>query len=217
MAKAYRHGELTVQGAVAEVAMAAGAPGADVLARDAGLAQTSAAGPFPKLMSRSRMPALPPHAVLRPCSFDADLVIGYVRTLPHGQLPITLPEVAERWPQVDDLHAEALRELEAATTRDGLEGMGWGAELVMGYALGDGHDAARALLGELLEPVRAWLEGNVLVAIPCRDVLMAFGDADAGFVEEARAHIAELVRSDPQPLSARLYRLENGRLVSTDE
>jgi hypothetical protein len=213
MAKAHRHGELSVEAAVAEIALAAGAPGAEALAARAGVTQTEPAGPFPKLMRRDAMPELPPQTLLRPCDFEQDLVVGYVRTLPHGQIPLTLPEVAERWQAVDDLHAEALHQLQAVTRGVELQGLGAGAEVALGFATGDGHDAARALLSGVLAEASALLEGGTLAAVPCRDLLLLIGDGDARFTAEARDHVAEIYRVDAHPISPHFYQLgADGRL-----
>jgi hypothetical protein len=161
-------------------------------------------------MRRDSLPELPPGTLLRPCDFDPDLVIGYVRTLPHGQIPVTLDEVARRWPAVDTLHAEALDHLEDVTRGVDLQGMGMGSEAALGFATGDGHDASRALLPLVLAEAGEWMEGRLLVALPCRDLLLLIGDADTRFVEEAREHVGEVYRADAQPISPHLYRLRDG-------
>jgi hypothetical protein len=207
MVMAHRHGSLTLDAAIAEVALAAGAPDAEALATHAGLSPAQPAGPFPKLMRRDRAAELVGGSIVMPCAFDPELVVGYVRSLPHGQIPVSLDEIGERWAYVDALHAEAVANLARVTRGVELQGVGAGERLAMGFAEGDGHDAARALLPGVLAAAREWFEGDVLVALPCRDLLLVFGARDADFVREAAAYAASVLEADPQPLTNTFYRL----------
>jgi hypothetical protein len=194
--KAYRHAEMEVPDVIVEVAAAAGVPDTGVELR----------GPFPLLVRRARMD-LPPGTVIRPCPFEPDLAITYARTLPHGDLALGIEEVAARWPQVDDLHALALANLAQATSSTTVEMRGEGDSLSLGYATGDGLDAARVQLPAKLLELASWIPGDALVAVPSRHLLMVISANDEEVVAEAQAHATAMFEAADEPLSGALYRV----------
>jgi hypothetical protein len=204
--KDYRHGRIAVGGAVEEIAAALGLPGA----------AARAAGPFPRLARRGE---LDPGICHQPCPFDPELVVYYVRELPHSRrhVPIRAAELplngvgadgagsGEVWADAAALHAAALAKLSERTHQVPADSQGEGARLVIGYNSGDGFDAARALLPDLMGALAGWLPGRMHVALPTRDLLFAVGDADPEFLAGARAHARQAYEAGPERLSALWY------------
>jgi hypothetical protein len=193
----YRHGQLEVAGAAEEVKAALGVPGAAL----------AAAGPFPRLARRA---ALDPALAHSACPFDPELAVFYVRTLPSGHVPL-------RAGAVDDLaalHAAAEANLRAHTETLPIDADGDGPARILRSQAGDGLDAARLLLDDLVTALAGWVEGSLYLAVPCRDLLLAVGDADPAVLAAARAEAAERFEQDPWPLSPRWYRRrDDGTLV----
>jgi hypothetical protein len=192
--KRYRHGALEPAGAAEEVKAAVRLPGASI---DVG-------GPFPRL---ARPEALDPSTLRRPCPFDPDLAVFYVWELPHGHIPLTRSDLRRDFDdRLDLLDERAMAALSRRSTEVPAESQGEGEERVLGYVSGDGLDASRALLTDLLRAMSEWIAGRAHVAIPSRDVLMVLGDADPRFLREGREEIERLYeRAGPERLSARLY------------
>jgi hypothetical protein len=201
MYKRYRHGEVETAALVEEIKAALGHPNAAV----------ETLGPFPRLVRADR---LDPMAIAVPCPFDAELAVQFVRELPHGFLGLG-PDEASAWASADALLREASANLLERTQRLEIEGRGGGAQLTMGYATGDGYDAARTLLTDHLRAMSEWLEGSPLVAIPSANMLMLLGDADIDFVAEARSYVADTYERDAEPLSPHLYELATEGLRRT--
>ncbi len=202
--KDYRHGRVEVADVVGEIRAGLRLPGAGALA----------AGPFPRLARRGTLDAT---VFARPCPFDPDLVVFYVRELAHSHVPLTRADVDLGWPDADALHAEALAKLGERTRRVPADSQGEGTQLVIGYNSGDGFDAARALLPDLMRALAAWLPGRMHVALPTRDLLFAVGDADPEFLAGARAHARESFAAGAERLSPAGYVLGEAGLVRDGE
>ncbi len=195
--KNYRHERIEVDDAIEELKAAAGLPGAAM----------ESSGPFPRLAPRG---SLDPQIYSEACPFDEDLCVFYVRDLPHGHIPIFRDQVEESragWGRPSALRAQASTALSIRSQQVPAEGKGKGLHAVIGFNSGDGFDAARALLPDLMQALDEWLPGRPLVAIPTRDVLMAVGDEDPAFLAEAREHVRRLYEESPERLSPRWYRI----------
>lgn len=204
--KRYRHVEIEVEDALEEIKAALKLPGAAI----------EAAGPFPRL---ARPETLADETYRVVCPFDPDLAVFFVRELPHGHLPLTTAEVRSGWSgPAERLLDESLANLAERTERVSATSQGEGDTLSIGFASGDGFDAARLLLPEFGEALRAWLPGRPHVAIPSRDLLMAVGDADPEHLAGARDHVRQAYeQAGDLALSPRWYRIdEQGRLIRED-
>lgn len=202
--KRYRHAEIEVAEAADEVKAAARLPGALV----------APAGPFPRL---ARSEVLDPSTLRLPCPFDPDLSVFFVWELPHGHIPLTELDLRRDFGgDMERLKTEAFGALGDRTTQVPAESQGEGARLVLGFVSGDGFDAARALLPELLEAMTEWIPGRLHVILPSRDLLMVLGDEDPDFLAEGAAHADALFRAaGEERLSPRLYRLtEQGLAIA---
>lgn len=192
--KRHRHGELTVEEAAREVQAAMRLPAARDLA----------AGPYPRL---GRAEALHSTTLRLPCPFDPELAVFFVWELPHGHIPLTQVDLDRdhggRWV---DLLDEALAALNLRSQDTPPHSQGEGDRLVLGFVSGDGFDAARALLPELLEALQGCLTGRLHLIIPSRDLFMVLGDADPEFLAGAAAHARQLYgQAGEERISPRLY------------
>lgn len=78
----------------------------------------------------------------------------------------------------------------------------------------DGYDATRILLSRQLVQMAAQVQGNPVIAIPNRDYLVLFGDADPDFLAEMQDRIHHEFQESPYPISDRLFTLQNGYVAS---
>lgn len=194
--KRYRHGEIEADDAAEEIKAAARLPGA----------RLAAAGPFPRL---SRAAALDPSTLALPCAFDPELAVFFVWELPHSHVPLTAQDLRREFDgDLERLRQSAFDGLADKTTRIPAESQGEGARRALGYVSGDGFDAARSLLPELLEAMAEWVPGRLHFIIPTRDLLMVMGDEDPSFPADGEAHARALfAAAGEERLSPRLYAL----------
>lgn len=201
--KRYRHGEIEPEAAAEEIKAAVGVPGAAVERR----------GPFPRLQRRE---AIAPGVLVLPCPFDNDLAIVHVWVVPSGHVPISIAEAGVEVESVAALHAQALAALRARTESVPALGEGEGDRLVISYRAGDGLDAAAILLPDLRAEAAEWVPGAPRFAIPERDVLIVFGDADPEVVAHMRGVVRQMFEhADPAVrLTPRIFALDaNGALA----
>ena len=197
MFKRHRHGEVTVDAVVDEIAAALGLPGHTV------------SGPvLPRLV---RSESIRDGELQFPCDFDPALAVVLVKERPHGFLRLRLDGINPE-DSPEGLLDAALQALDERTAGVEVEGMGSGSGLNLGFATGDGFDAARALLPQRLLALAEWIPGQARVAIPSANLLLVVGDEDPETLEEAGQFVARTFEQDPAPLSPRMYLLdESGR------
>jgi len=138
----------------------------------------------------------------------ADLVVCYV--VDRGDaMTFVARRHARAWGRsLDDVDERALANL-AECSEDCAVRTGPGRE---GTAVsrGDGYDAARVLL---LDPFHA--EG-LLLAVPSRDVLWLAGAEKIVDIGALRREVATVASRAAEPVSAELYTVRRGRLVSAE-
>jgi uncharacterized protein YtpQ (UPF0354 family) len=88
--------------------------------------------------------------------------------------------------------------------------MGHGARQMFTWETFDGYDSTRILLNRQLVQMAARVEGNPVIAVPHRDYLVLFGDADPDFLAEMQERIQHEFQESPYPVSERLFTLQNG-------
>lgn len=93
----------------------------------------------------------------------------------------------------------------------GMIGKGTAALLI--FSGGDGYDATRLLLPELFTAFAAQIPGTMVLAVPTRDFLIAFSDADARIFMQVRTQVETDARAQEHPLSGQLFTYRNGRLA----
>ena len=73
------------------------------------------------------------------------------------------------------------------------------------FNIGDGYDAARLLLENLHGKLVADLGGDFLVAIPARDVFIAFPDQRNAFAHKLNEQVISDFRRMPYPITPKLF------------
>ncbi|MCB9176618.1 MAG: hypothetical protein H6648_05600, partial [Caldilineae bacterium] len=133
-----------------------------------------------------------------------------------GHLPIGVAELRAGWSgRAEGLLDEALANLGERSAALSASRRGEGAARNIGFASGDGFDAARLLLPGLAETLGAWLPGRAHFGIPSRDLLMAVGDADPAVLSDAGEYLRSChARAGAEALSPHWYQLDAaGRLA----
>lgn len=126
--------------------------------------------------------------------------------------------VAEGWGVSEMvLLSTALRNLEAMNRSAGLyQRFGTGSRSMLVWETFDGYDASRLLLMRDLVDMAAQVAGNPVIAVPHRDYLVVFGDADPDFVAEMSDQVRALFESHSYPISSRLFTLAHGMIEPYD-
>jgi uncharacterized protein YtpQ (UPF0354 family) len=125
--------------------------------------------------------------------FLADLIITYV--IDEGRSVAYINEDhLERWGvDIHTIHQQAIVNLRRRT-QEQVEFVttGEGEQRIFIFNSGDGYDASRLLLPELLATWAATLPGNLVIGIPNRDFLIGFSDANNEILEG----IAQQIQAD---------------------
>lgn len=90
---------------------------------------------------------------------------------------------------------------------------GRGERVMVVWELFDGYDASRILLKSVLLEAATMVPGNPVIAVPHRDYMVMFGDADPAFVAEMGDRIREDFDNHSYPITHRLLTLDGGNLV----
>ncbi len=120
-------------------------------------------------------------------------------------------EEAQRWELPPRLMLEqARRNLSGLRKEVSLKGItnARGALCALVLNTADGYDAARILLPGLRDKLAAHLGPDFLVAIPHRDLLIAFPGDDPALERLIRAHVRREARERAHPITDRLFRLD---------
>lgn len=138
-------------------------------------------------------------------SFVNDTIILYVIELNGVTTPITTEQLVRWGVDLDTIDELARRNL--ASYRPNLE-----MQLFQGeqgaaamFNIGDGYDASRLLLDRLYNQLAEEFEGNFLVAIPTRDVFIAFPRHRDEFVSRLARRVEQDYRHLPYPITANLF------------
>lgn len=173
------------------------------------------------------MPQLVPPSLLDFCreagrelasvDFIGDLALAFVVDEPERYSYIQR-EVAEGWGISETtLLVTALRNLQEMNRGAGcFSRFGSGDRLTLVWETFDGYDAARALLSQELNKMAALVMGNPVIAVPHRDYLVVFGDANSEFVIEMSERVQTHFESHSYPITSRLFTLTEGMLEVYD-
>jgi uncharacterized protein YtpQ (UPF0354 family) len=125
--------------------------------------------------------------------FLADLIITYVIDEPQSVAYINEDHL-ERWGiDIQELHQRAIENLRRRTLQQiDYVTAGEGEQRLFIYNSGDGYDASRLLLAELLAGWAGDLPGHLVIGIPNRDFLIGFSDANPDIL----GRIAQQVQAD---------------------
>ena len=142
--------------------------------------------------------------------FLGDLMIAYVIDEARSVAYIN-EEHLERWNvSVQDIHGQALENLRRATEQVKYTTVGEGEQQLFIFNSGDGYDAARVLLSEVLtEWVRA-LPGNLVIGVPNRDFLIAFSDANPDILRAVAMQVQADAAQREYGLTEQLFTLVRG-------
>lgn len=144
--------------------------------------------------------------------FMADLIITYVIHETNRAAYIT-DDHLRRWGiNAAQLHARAVQNLQRVT--DGVQSVtsGVGDQRLFMFNSGDGYDATRLLLTDVLAGWAAKVPGNLVVGVPERDFLIAFSDANQDILRAISAQIAADAVSKAHGLTEQLFTLARGTI-----
>lgn len=147
-----------------------------------------------------------PILVYRP--FLADLIITYVVDEPQSVAYINEQHVAQWGVSEREIHELALRNLRRRTDeRTPYVKVGEDEQQLFIYNSNDGYDATRLLLTDILADWAKRVHGHLVIGIPNRDFLIAFGDANPDILRSVAAQIQiDAVQRD-HGLTDRLFTL----------
>jgi uncharacterized protein YtpQ (UPF0354 family) len=143
--------------------------------------------------------------------FLADLMIAYVIDEEHSFAYINEDHL-ERWNiSVQDLHEQALANLRRRTDdRVKYTTVGEGEQRLFIFNSGDGYDATRLLLADVLAAWSRELPGHLVVGIPNRDFLIAFSDANSEILRAVAAQVQSDAVQREYGLTEQLFTLADG-------
>lgn len=152
-----------------------------------------------------------PQLVYRP--FLADLIICYV--VDEGEsVGYVNEEHLKSWGVLEStLYNQALDNLRKRTLQPNMASVtGNGAQRLYLYATGDGYDAARLLLTDVLAEWAEHVPGSLVLGIPYRDVLVGFSDADREVLQRMALQIVTDSQRQEYSLTDHLFTIVGGRV-----
>jgi uncharacterized protein YtpQ (UPF0354 family) len=145
--------------------------------------------------------------------FLAQLIVTYVI---DEQRSVTFinDDHLERWGVGQtDIHEQAIANLRRRThERVDYVTAGEGDQRLYIFNSGDGYDATRLLLGDVLATWAQALPGNLVIGIPNRDFLIGFSDANPEILEQIAQQIQADAAGREYGLTEQLFTLESGQV-----
>lgn len=143
--------------------------------------------------------------------FLGELMIAYVIDEERSVAYIN-DDHLERWGiSVQDVHARAIENLRRRTdARVKYTTVGAGDQRLFIYSSGDGYDATRLLLSDVLAGWARDLPGNLVIGIPNRDFLIAFSDANPEILRAVAAQVQADAVQRQYGLTEQLFTLDEG-------
>ena len=143
--------------------------------------------------------------------FLGDLMIAYVIDEDRSVAYLN-EEHLDRWGvSVQDVHAQAIANLRRRTDANvKYTTVGAGEQRLFIYNSGDGYDAARLLLSDVLSGWARDLPGQLVIGIPNRDFMIAFSDANPEILRAVAAQVQADAVQQQYGLTEQLFTLENG-------
>ncbi len=137
--------------------------------------------------------------------FINDTVILYVIDLNGAMTPVSTEQLIRWGINMDDLDLLARKNLADHQPHLELQLFRNDDSSAAIFNTGDGYDASRLLLEQLHNRLAPELGGNFLVAIPTRDVFIAFPAQSTSFFEKLRQRIDHDFKSLPFPITSDLF------------
>jgi uncharacterized protein YtpQ (UPF0354 family) len=143
--------------------------------------------------------------------FLDDLIVAYVIDEERSVSYINENHL-ERWEiNVPDLHERAIENLRSRTEEHvRYTTVGEGEQRLFIFNSGDGYDATRLLLSDVLAEWARQLPGNLVIGVPNRDFLIAFSDADPEILRAVAAQVQSDAVQREYGLTEQLFTLEGG-------
>ncbi|HMO58488.1 MAG TPA: DUF1444 family protein [Roseiflexaceae bacterium] len=146
----------------------------------------------------------------------ADLIITYVIDEQRSVAYINEDQL-ERWGiGIDQLHERALANLRRATADVRFTTVGEGEQRLYIFNSGDGYDATRLLLTDILAEWARSLPGRLVIGIPNRDFLIALSDADSDILRSVAHQIQADAEQRQHGLTNQLFTLAGGVIRTFD-
>lgn len=144
--------------------------------------------------------------------FLADLIITYVIDEQHSVSYINEDHL-DRWNlSVQDIHEQSIDNLRRRTTLVDAVGVGEGEQRLFIFNSGDGYDATRLLLIDLLQGWQRKVRGSLIIGIPNRDFLIAFGDADPDILQNIAIQVQSDAAQRDHGLTDQLFTIAGGQV-----
>lgn len=159
---------------------------------------------LPQIRSLDKMRhAAPDQLVAQP--FVNDTFIIYMIDLKDSAGPVSTEQLI-RW-GVDADELDHIARMNLAACQPGLEVQLFRNDDTTAalFNTGDGYDASRLLLDQLHPKLSPEMGGNFLVAIPTRDVFIAFPDKPSVFLDKLRQRIRSDFKVLPYPITSDLF------------
>ena len=144
--------------------------------------------------------------------FLADLIVTYVIDEQQSVVYVN-EEHMERWGVSErDLHEQAIANLRQRTVARDYTVAGDGGQRLFIWNTGDGYDATRLLLSDVLTQWQAQVDGNLVIGVPNRDFLVAFGDSDETILDNIARQVEADSTQRSQGLTSQLFTLQQGQV-----
>jgi uncharacterized protein YtpQ (UPF0354 family) len=145
--------------------------------------------------------------------FLANLIIAYVIDEPRSVTFINEGHL-ERWDVgVADIHERALQNLRRRTLAQvDYVAVGEGEQRIFIFNSGDGYDATRLLLTDLLAGWARDVPGSLVVGIPNRDFLIGFSDANPEILERIAQQVQADAAGREYGITDQLFTLDGGEV-----
>lgn len=172
------------------------------------------------------MPRIQPESIFEHLSRDQvahvpfvnNTVIVFVIDLPHMTVSITTEQLV-RWKvsidAIEEIARENLDQYVAELEVQVVESKEGGRAAILGQH--DGYDAARLLMTDLHERLCAQLGHNFYVAVPARDMFVAFSNGPDPFVKRIRQRVESDYKRLPYPITADFFQVTRDGVAGTEE
>lgn len=143
------------------------------------------------------------HVAAQP--FVNDTYILYVLDLSGASVPVTIEQLVRWGIEMEAIDTIARKNLAAFQPELELKLFNGDAGAAALFNVGDGYDASRLLLDQLHGQLAPELGGDFLVAIPTRDVFLAFPTGPDPFVDRLRERVLVDYKKLPYPITENLF------------
>jgi uncharacterized protein YtpQ (UPF0354 family) len=141
--------------------------------------------------------------------YNGELVIVYAEDTPKQIRYFTAKDLAPTGAKTSDLRAIAIKNLSARLMNVEVRGS---PKLYLLTAGGD-YEASLLLATEMWTGGQIKVDGEIVVAVPARDLLLITGSKNPEDVATLRTRAAEMAKNSPYRLTAKLFVFRDGKFV----